>query len=145
MIRYALQCSACGAAFDGWFSSSDGYDEQKDKGLVTCAACGSPHVGKQIMAPAVRTRDNVATPDPARALKEMSKAIKSHLETEATFVGDDFAHEARAMYYGEKDAKPVYGRTTVEEAKELYEEGVPAIPIPDDAVPEQPVDPKKVN
>ena len=35
MIRYALECCDCDETFEGWFASSEGFDTQKEKGLIT--------------------------------------------------------------------------------------------------------------
>ena len=56
MIHYALACEA-GHAFESWFPSSDSYEEQATRGLVTCPVCDSARVSKRIMAPAVARRD----------------------------------------------------------------------------------------
>ena len=49
MIRYALSCAA-GHEFEGWFSSSEDYDAQSARRLVTCPICDSHEVRKQVMA-----------------------------------------------------------------------------------------------
>lgn len=54
MIRYALRCEA-EHAFEGWFRSSDDFDSQASRGLVACPECGSTHVERALMAPAVAT------------------------------------------------------------------------------------------
>ncbi|WP_153771321.1 DUF1178 family protein [Labrenzia sp. CE80] len=54
MIRYALTCDA-GHTFDGWFRNSNDFDNQCQRELVSCPLCGSVHVQKTLMAPAVST------------------------------------------------------------------------------------------
>lgn len=63
MIRYALACDKA-HDFESWFPSSDGYEAQRKRGLVTCPFCGSDKVEKQIMAPQVarKDRDEAARP-----------------------------------------------------------------------------------
>jgi hypothetical protein len=56
MIRYALACDG-GHTFESWFPSASAYDEQAARGLVTCPACDSARVTKQIMAPSVARTD----------------------------------------------------------------------------------------
>ena len=34
------------------------------------------------------------------------------------------------MHYGEAEARSIYGEASLEEAKALKEEGIPAIPLP---------------
>ena len=120
MIRYALHC-AHGHDFEGWFGSSADYDEQRERGLLRCPECDSPQVDKAIMAPSVR-RNAAPAPDPA-ALRE---AIAANCDD----VGDTFADEARAMFYGDKPARAIYGQATPGEARELHAEGIPAVPLP---------------
>ena len=45
-------------------------------------------------------------------------------------MGENFPTEARAMHYGEKEEKPIIGKTTIDEAKDLADEGIPFIPLP---------------
>ena len=41
-----------------------------------------------------------------------------------------FPEEARKMHYGERAAGSIYGEASLEEAKALHEEGIPAVPLP---------------
>jgi hypothetical protein len=34
------------------------------------------------------------------------------------------------MHYGESEARSIYGEATIDEAKALKEEGIPALPLP---------------
>ena len=52
MVKYALACKTCQSPFEAWFSNSDAFDEQNDRGLITCPECGGSDIQKQIMAPA---------------------------------------------------------------------------------------------
>ena len=120
MIRYQLQC-ARGHAFEGWFDSSADYDAQCESGLLACPDCGSAKVEKAIMAPAVKR---------AAKTEKLAAAIRQEIAENCDDVGTDFAEEARAMFYGEKDARGIYGQATVEQAKAMAEEGIPAMPLP---------------
>lgn len=139
MIRYALQCDACGHEFEAWFASSDSFDDQSADGHVSCPACASAEVRKQIMAPAVARSEPVS---PAAALAKAAAAVRAHIKETHTHVGDQFADEARAMHAGEKEARPIYGAAAPEEAQALKDEGVPVAPLPDICVPD---DDKKLN
>ena len=55
--------------------------------------------------------------------------LKNKIKKTATDVGENFPTEARAMHYGEKEAKPIIGNTTLEEARDLAEEGIPLAPV----------------
>nr|WP_155143259.1 DUF1178 family protein [Roseibium sp. RKSG952] len=51
-----MQCEAGTAhRFEAWFRNSTDFDEQKERGLLSCPACGSSQIRKTLMAPAVST------------------------------------------------------------------------------------------
>jgi len=137
MIRYNLIC-ALDHEFEGWFSSSADYDEQSASGLLSCPACGTKKVEKAIMAPAVKTARKVESreADAAKAMSAMAAKIRSEIGKTCENVGENFAEEARAIHYGEKPERGIYGSTTDEESAELKEEGIAAHPLPDILVPE---------
>jgi hypothetical protein len=133
MIRYALSCDR-GHEFDAWFGSISSYDEQVEASVITCPSCGSTHVRKSPMAPAVKRRkaEPVAVREDGERRRTYAflKDLKAHLKANAEHVGPAFPEEARKMHYGEAEARSIYGEATVEEAKALKEEGIPAFPLP---------------
>ena len=135
MIRYSLACVG-EHEFEAWFSDSKAYDTQRKKKLVECPVCGSTEVRKQIMAPSVRSSDK-AVPAEVAAAKAAAE-IRQHIASTHDYVGEKFADEARAMYYGEAEHRPVWGEVTPETAQELIEEGVPAMPLPKPFAPDPP-------
>ena len=151
MIVFDLHCHDAGHRFEGWFASSEDFESQQARGLVTCPQCGSADVTKAPMAPAVGRKGNQlapmpqpAAPTPAaqpmsqgtamppeaaammRALAEMQAAALQN----SRWVGGKFAEESRAIHYGEQDAEPIHGEATIEEAKALLEEGIEVAPLP---------------
>ena len=133
MNRYALSCDR-GHEFDAWFGSISSYDEQVEAHAVTCPSCGSTHVRKLPMAPAVKKRkaEPVAVREDGERHRTYAflKDLKAHLKANAEHVGPAFPEEARKMHYGEAEARSIYGEATVEEAKALTEEGIQALPLP---------------
>ncbi len=132
MIRYTLNCNN-GHHFDSWFSDSDSFEKLKKNGHLECPVCSSEKIEKSLMAPGITggsDKKNEALISAQSALEKEIKALKEKLKTTATDVGNQFSNEARAMYYGEKESKPIVGKTTVDEAKELADEGIPFIPLP---------------
>jgi hypothetical protein len=142
MIKYALACEQA-HAFESWFPSSDAYEAQLRRGLVTCPVCNSVHVEKQIMAPAVARRDKApvlpvpAAPRPVAALSDkerevraMLRAMRDHVVQNAENVGQGFADEARRMHYGEIEQRSIYGEAAPSEARDLIEEGIDVLPLP---------------
>jgi len=141
MIRYALKCAE-GHSFESWFQSADAFDTLAAKGLVACSVCGSTDVKKALMAPKVAaekqdtapqeptTPDRPLTAPPAHPAEQMLRALKEHVEKTSTYVGGNFAREARAMHLGETPEKPIHGEANAAEAKALLEDGVPVMPLP---------------
>ncbi len=134
MIRYDLRCEH-GDEFDAWFGSIADYDAQAEKGLIQCPHCGSTHVEKAPMAPAVRTsRKKEAQKERAVAMA-MAQKVREHIKDNFDYVGDKFADEARKMHAGESEERAIWGEATPEEARELEEEGIPASPLPPSLAP----------
>ena len=82
------------------------------------------------MAPVVTPKKKETLLSKQSALEKEIKALKQKIKATATDVGENFSTEARAMHYGEKEEKPIVGKTTIDEAKELAEEGIPFTPLP---------------
>ena len=162
MIVYDLKC-ANDHVFEVWFASSQAYEDQRQRGLVACALCGSTEVGKAVMAPRLNAKGNqreVQLPalneprQPAAAapvsvsnapapadvaklqavLQALAQAQARALE-QSTWVGSDFADRARAMHYGEEDHALIHGQADPQEAAALIEEGVAVAPLPFPVIP----------
>lgn len=137
MIRYNLICAA-DHEFEGWFSSSADYDQQAASGLLSCPFCATTHVEKAIMAPAVKTarKSEARAADAAKAMTAMATKIRNEIGKNCENVGANFAEEARAIHYGEKPERGIYGSATPPETEALKEEGIAAHPLPDAFVPD---------
>lgn len=125
MIKYRLIC-AQEHEFDGWFADMATYESQRDDGLLCCPTCGDTKVSKAIMAPAVPKKGN----QQETKLRHMMQKMASHVEDNFDYVGDDFAEEARKIHYGETPERDIYGETSLADARDLLEEGVPVAPLP---------------
>ncbi len=148
MIVFDLAC-AQGHQFEGWFSSSNDYADQCQRGLLNCPQCGSAQITKSPMAPAIAAKGNQSSalahtaqadketvitnnqipPEVHKAMVALAKAQEKALKN-STWVGDKFTETARAMHYGEQDLEAIHGKATLNEAKELLEEGVELAPLP---------------
>lgn len=156
-IVFDLECRSAQHRFEGWFKSSEDYARQLERGLVACPHCGSADVCKAVQAPRLGLKGNqraeparAGTPVPAVRRAEDAPAAPVELPPQAVevlqklavmqaealktsrFVGDSFVDDARAMHYGERDSESIHGRASVQQAKELIEEGiaVAALPFP---------------
>ena len=151
MIKYTLRC-ADEHRFEGWFSSMADYDEQAERGLLSCPVCGSTEVCKALMAPAVRTgrakdaaRDTAREAVLAKVREEVTakaRKVRDYVHANFENAGRDFPEEARKIHYGEAEERPIYGEASPKEARELAEEGVGIAPLPD---PDQGPDKDEIN
>jgi hypothetical protein len=152
MIRYALIC-AKGHGFESWFQNSAAYDKQAKRGLVECPVCGNTKVEKAIMAPRIagtRKRGKVSVPVPLddapapdavkapvamvspqeQEFRAKLKELKEHLTKNSDYVGQKFPEEARKMHYGDIEHRSIYGEATLQDAKEMHDEGIEVHPLP---------------
>jgi len=150
MICFSLHCGN-DHTFEGWFRDGATYERQAQDGDIACPTCGDRSVRKAMMAPAV-VRSGSRAPVPVPVQEPAAPAAQVPDEVKAAFavamlrrlhthvmenfenVGERFPEEARRIHYGDAEEREIYGRATLEEAKELVEEGISVRPLPD--VPE---------
>src|SRR3954447_24648251 len=115
MVVYDLICVE-EHRFEGWFPSFEGYREQAKKGLISCPSCGSTDVEKLPHACAVHVKREAAAPRDARPqtpalsehdVKELLVRVNHYVRENFQDVGPRFASEARAIFHGEKQEKPI--------------------------------------
>ena len=93
------------------------------------------------MAPAVAAhelRQGLAVDRPSRAAGSSARrccALRKKVTSEADYVGDKFAEEARKIHFKEVDPRGIYGEATRDEVAALVEDGVDFMPLPH--VPEE--------
>lgn len=156
MIVFDLVCRDHGHRFEGWFASSQDFEQQQLRGLVSCPQCDSHDVIKAPMAPRLNRKGNqqAAAPVPApaavpaaapavssmpplppEAREKLQAAITVLAQAQAEaikssrWVGKNFAEDARAMHYGDKEPAAIHGQASPEDAKALVEEGVEIMPL----------------
>ncbi len=149
MIRYALKCCQ-DHEFESWFASAEAFDKLRSTGMVACPVCSSDKVEKAMMTPGVRpsrtkarpsapessTQESVSENGPASLREPMSELeanlakLRQHVEKNSDYVGLSFAKEARRMHDGEIPQRSIYGEARRDEAKKLFEDGVPVAPLP---------------
>ena len=135
MIKYNLTCKKCNNLFDSWFPSSKEYEKLKSLKHINCPNCNSLKIEKSLMSPNVLNSKkekyekikNKKYIQVKNKIKEYQKFIKNNFE----YVGENFAYEARSIHYNEKkNSKDIYGKATIDEVKELDEEGIKTEIIP---------------
>ena len=131
MIKYKLICKECNLSFDSWFASSDEYEKLKKKNILNCHNCDSSKVEKTLMAPKLMLENSdkkdLKFKKVYKKIKEYQKFIKKNFN----FVGENFAYEARSIHYNnKKNSKGIYGTASIDEIKELKDEGIETEMIP---------------
>jgi hypothetical protein len=135
VIHYALVCENA-HKFEAWFRNAEAFDEQKGRGIVTCPICMSASVDKALMAPAVSKSSgeekialSIGHPQHAE-IREALRALREKVTSEADYVGDKFAEEARKIHFKDVEARGIYGEATRDEVAGLIEDGVDFMPLP---------------
>ena len=121
--------------FEGWFASSDDFESQKSRGLLSCPVCSDSSIEKLLTAkigkPEAEPAGENAHPVPAQAarpgnLNELIDYVLLNTEN----VGEDFPAEARRIHHKEVAQRNIRGLATGEQTRELLEEGIAVMPLP---------------
>ena len=150
-------------SFEGWFGSAQDYDTQLARHLIECPMCASTSIRRMPSAPRLNlsgASERPASERPAadrssngRGLvpqppgaSEASAVVLGPRELQARLiemarkliastedVGDRFAQEARRIHYDEAPERAIRGVASVQEARELADEGIDVMSI---ALPE---------
>ena len=132
VIVYSLQCSG-GHDFEGWFRDSGAFDEQDAQGKLVCPVCETHAISKAPMAPALSGAGTArSAPEEMRKMRQFVTGLRRFVEQNAEYVGPRFPEEARKIHYGETEERHIYGEATLQDVKELVEEGVEIAPLPPD-------------
>ena len=143
MIVFDLECSQ-GHRFEGWFDTSEAFEEQCTQGLVSCPVCGDTGVRK-VLSPVAVKKGGRGDRGPGRAsedidYRKLAQEVVRYVQENFEDVGPKFASEALKMHYGVTEPRNIRGSATEEEEKVLKEEGIEFFKIP---FPKK--DDKKVN
>ena len=135
MIKYKLICKNCDYSFDSWFASSKEYEKLKRLKHLNCHSCNSLNVAKTLMSPNIlntkKDKIKILKDKKYIEVKNKLKKYQKFIQNNFEYVGENFAYEARSIHYNnKKKSKGIYGKVTVEEAKELKEEGIDTEIIP---------------
>jgi hypothetical protein len=86
------------------------------------------------MAPNIarsRSSDDASSNGDVRAqVHEAMRALRAEIEANSDNVGKSFPEEARKIHYGETEERAIHGEATLDEAKELVDEGIDVMPLP---------------
>ena len=133
MIKYNLKCKNK-HEFESWFSSSKEFEKLKSKKIIECTLCGTKNVQKSIMSPNVISKEqkekNIKSRRYIKKIKKDLLKMRSFIEKNFKYVGDNLPQEVRNIYYDKSKNKNIYGKATLEETEELREEGIELTTIP---------------
>jgi hypothetical protein len=128
--------------FEGWFSSSEDFEKQRDRAIIACPMCGDTHVVKVPSASYVNTgaSDRPAkTPSPpvtgeqaqyANMRSAMLAQIVDYVVKNTEDVGAAFPEEARKIHFGESPERKIRGTASQDEVSALRDEGIDVVPLP---------------
>ena len=131
MIAFDLQCTA-GHKFEGWFKDGNAFEEQREKGLLSCPVCEDTGITKIPTTFSISKGSpfpqsgGVPVIDP----HELKRKIVDFMETNFENVGSDFTKEALKIHYGVTEPRNIRGVSTEEEEKVLKEEGIDFLKVP---------------
>ncbi len=132
MIVLNLSCRK-GHRFEGWFASADAFDDQHKRGLVTCPFCNDDDVTRLPSGPRVltlhSTSKEIEDRETAAAVQaQLRDAIQAFVRNSEN-VGEHFPEEVRKIHYQEAPARNIRGVATIEETRELLDEGIVVVPL----------------
>lgn len=159
MISYHLYCQH-GHEFEGWFKNFDAYQQQLADGQICCPVCDDRNITKQLSTPNVNSskQKQAARQEYFTKMRHQLREINHYIKENFNDVGDEFAQEARKLHEDAQEAndnraddngandneannhdanernqnlKGIYGSATIEELKELDEDGIEVFALPD--------------
>ena len=141
MIVYNLGCGN-EHRFEGWFASSDDYEQQTVSKLLSCPLCGDARIERLPHASHVSTgAAERAAPDSNRPVKglphqyanlgaELLASVIDKVLESTTDVGRAFPEEARKIHYREAPERQIRGTASSKEVQALREEGIEVVALP---------------
>ena len=136
MIVFDLGCEN-NHRFEGWFTSSEDFEQQLQHKLITCPLCSNGNVVRLPHAVHIKSRSAARPAPPAGGeqqyvnvgkdiLLKLVEQIIEHTED----VGAAFPEEARKIHYNESPERRIRGTASREEVEELTDEGIEIVALP---------------
>ena len=128
--------------FEGWFSSGEDFEQQRDGGVIACPLCSDNHVVKVPSASYVntgatdrapKTEQPEATPEQvqyANLRTAMLAKVVEYVIKNTEDVGPAFPEEARKIHYGETPERKIRGTASSDEVSAMRDEGIDVVPLP---------------
>lgn len=132
MIVFDLQCSK-GHKFEGWFNNTRSFEEQTQRKLLSCPACGDSCIKKILSPVATRARSlepgNKGEP-PSIDYQKLALEVVEYINKSFEDVGSEFTKEALKMHYGVVEKRNILGSATEAEENTLRQEKISFFKIP---------------
>ncbi len=103
---------------------------QESPSATTGAVTPSSNLPAQPTAETVASSLAQVHPEAAEMVQEAWMKMVKHVIANTEDVGQNFAEEARKIHYGESEERNIRGQASVEETKDLIEEGIDVLPLP---------------
>jgi hypothetical protein len=90
--------------------------------------CGDTHVSRLPSGPRVKRGGESA--EPARQMMAHMMRTLLDMARSSEDVAERFPEEARRIHYGETEKRSIRGQATMQETRDLLEEGIYVLPVP---------------
>ena len=137
MIVFDLRCENS-HRFEGWFASSEDFERQLDRRLVSCPTCGNANISRLPHAAHIKSGAKERAPRAAAATPQqyanvgsdaLAKLVEQIIENTED-VGAEFPEEARKIHYRESPERRIRGTASREEIEALKDEGIEVVALP---------------
>ena len=71
-----------------------------------------------------------AMPPEAVKMMQVLAVMQAKALEKSRWVGDSFVEATREMHYGEREVEAIHGQATIQQARDLFEEGIEVAPLP---------------
>lgn len=132
MIIYDLRCTHA-HLFEGWFKTAKDFVQQNEGGLLSCPVCGTSEVIKLPTASRINRHSSSQRASSGHMVnveQALLARIHDYVDTNFVDVGAEFPEQARRIHYGERESAAIRGVATINEAKELHDEGIEIVALP---------------
>ena len=132
MITIDCECANT-HRFEGCFKDHGSYQDQHNRGMISCPVCGSQAVKRIFTGCSINTgtvRD-LQHGKHQPGIFDFIRAFNTYVTTNFDYVGRDFAHFARAIHYGIEEKRNIYGESSAGDIQELRDEGIDIVPLLD--------------
>ena len=149
MVIFDLICESS-HEFEGWFKNVGELVSQQKSKMLICPFCGSSSVIKKVTAPKLTKKSNSSASEKSleknpvsigdgsneqyQKLQKMIGKVHDFVDENFVDVGNRFVDEALSIHRGEKEPANIRGTASKTQLKELSDEGVNALPLPNKTV-----------